>query len=46
MNRELAAFVEVVGGNKKKKIPNGEDVLAAMKIVEKIYKNNHARIGR
>jgi len=40
MNRELAAFAEAVGGNKKKKIPNGEDVLAAMKIIEKIYKEN------
>jgi predicted dehydrogenase len=36
LNRELEAFVKSVG-NKTKKIPSGDDALAAMKIIEKIY---------
>jgi predicted dehydrogenase len=39
LRRELTAFAGAIG-DRKKKIPTGEDSLAVMRIVEKIYKEN------
>jgi predicted dehydrogenase len=45
LHRELEAFAGAVAGAKTK-IPRGEDVYEAMKIIEMIYKKSHARTGK